>query len=84
MKKMPKIKINIADFFSKNIGILGLVVVIILFSVYMVVQKMNNMESRILELENGKMTTEKMSPESDVEGDFDIAVPEYDSVEEVQ
>lgn len=89
MKKMPKVKINVAEFFTKNIGVLGLVVVIILFSVYMVIQKMNNMDARILQLENGGMmegSTPNMMEEdkSDVEGDFDVVSEEYDIVEEGQ
>lgn len=89
MKKMPKVKINVAEFFTKNIGVLGLVVVIILFSVYMVIQKMNNMDARILQLENGGMmkgSTPNMMEEdkSDVEGAFDVVSEEYDIVEEGQ
>jgi len=87
MPKMPKVKINISEFFSKNIGILGLVVVIILFSVYMVVQKMNNMDARILDLENNKPGVSQPAMETEdsedmVKGDSDVSLDENAPVDE--
>ena len=87
MPKMPKVKINISEFFSKNIGILGLVVVIILFSVYMVVQKMNNMDARILDLENNKPRVSQPAMETEdsedmVKGDSDVSLDENAPVDE--
>jgi predicted Holliday junction resolvase-like endonuclease len=37
--------------FSKNIGILGLIVVILFFIVYMLVNNMNNLNNKVIELE---------------------------------
>lgn len=48
-----KVHFGTHSFFERNIGTLGLVVVILFLVVYMVLNKMDSMNTRIVELESG-------------------------------
>jgi len=48
-----KLNLKVHSLFEKNIGILGLVVVVLFLVMYMVLQKMDSMNNRIVELESG-------------------------------
>jgi flagellar biogenesis protein FliO len=58
-----KTHLNIAEMFSKNIGILGLIVVILFFVVYMLVNNMNNLNNKVVELEVRDQKNTKMIEE---------------------
>ncbi len=58
-----KTHLNIAEMFSRNIGILGLVVVILFFVVYMILNKMDNLSNKIMVLESKDAENTKMIEE---------------------
>lgn len=58
-----KTHLNIAEMFSKNIGILGLIVVILFFIVYMMLNNMNNLNNKVIELEARDEKNTKMIEE---------------------
>jgi CHASE3 domain sensor protein len=55
--------LNVAEMFSKNIGILGLIVVILFFIVYMMLNNMNKLNNKIIELEAKDQQNTKMLEE---------------------
>jgi hypothetical protein len=61
-----RVKFNASNFFTKNIGILGLVVVVLFFVVYLLLQKMNNLENKVIQMEvkNGMESMPVSEPES--------------------
>lgn len=69
-KHTHRIKFNPTEFFTKNIGIMGLVVVILFFVIYMMSQKLSKLEDKVILLEsnNNSMLNEQVSnPESDLD-----------------
>lgn len=46
-----RVRFNASSFFTKNIGILGLVVVVLFFVVYLLLQKMNKLENKVIQME---------------------------------
>ena len=58
-----KTHLSIAEMFSKNIGILGLVVVILFFVVYMILNKMDNLSDKVMVLESKDAENTKMIEE---------------------
>jgi hypothetical protein len=52
-----KINLKVHSFFEKNLGTLGLFVIIIFLVLYMVSQKMDSMNNRIVELESSQEKT---------------------------
>jgi hypothetical protein len=43
-------KFNPTEFFTENIGFLGLLVVILFFVVYMLLQRLNNLEQKVVDM----------------------------------
>ena len=55
--KHSKFHLNVSEIFSKNMGLLGLIVVILVFVVYMISMKMSGLNDKIVELESKNMET---------------------------
>lgn len=49
-----KLNLKVNSFFERNLGTLGLLVVIVFLVVYMISQKMDSMNNRIVELESSQ------------------------------
>jgi hypothetical protein len=58
-----KTHLNIAEMFSKNIGILGLVVVILFFLVYFMLNRMDSLSYKVMVLESKEAENMKMIEE---------------------
>lgn len=68
MKKTAKkhsLKIDFNEFFSKNIGALGLIVVILLFVIYLFMQKMTKLENKVIQMEASTQETTEPSKMED-------------------
>jgi len=69
-KHSHRIKFNPTEFFTKNIGIMGLVVVILFFVIYLMSQKLSKLEDKVILMEsnsNTKITEPTSSPESNLD-----------------
>lgn len=70
-KHHTSIKFNPQEFFTKNIGIMGLVVVLLLLVIYMLMKKVDNLETKIMliDTKQGQMETTINNPSSTPEAE---------------
>lgn len=50
--KHSKLHLDVSEIFSKNVGVLGLIVVILVFLVYSMSMKMSGLNAKVIELES--------------------------------
>lgn len=69
-KTRHSINFNATHFFTKHIGIMGLVVVILFFVLYFMTLRISSLEQKVIVLESNNqkmMDTETSMPESDMD-----------------
>ena len=55
--KHSKLHLDVSEIFSKNVGVLGLIVIILVFLVYSMSMKMSCLNNKVIELETKNMET---------------------------
>jgi predicted Holliday junction resolvase-like endonuclease len=50
-KHTKSINLNMSNFFSKHIDIMGLILIVLFFIIYFLADKINNLESKMMQME---------------------------------
>jgi hypothetical protein len=72
-KHSTSIKFNPQEFFTKNVGVMGLVVVLLLLIIYMMMKKVDNLEAKVMLIDTKQVQMEtsetdtKSTPETKVQ-----------------